>query len=337
MTETSPKNRTQWDVTRFLQTLNNFGEIPFLGSFRWLQQWLGQATIFPGKTLDATVRKAVVLGALPSEKLDSFRQQMSPITHLEMCPESNLQAASSSDEKRNRLIAQLMAADTVVVSSETTEASAALPAALSAILDRIEKDRRGQVVEPVFDFSEPGCDLSAWGELDDVVMGGVSQGRLYLANPDQADQQAVFAGVVSTDNSGGFSSVRTQNFEPPFNFSGWLGMRLKVKGDGQRYKFILRNSAGWDSPAYIYGFDTTAGEWISVDVPFAELVPTFRARSQPDASLFDPAKTVSFQLMLSKFEYDKKLNPNFTAGPFELAVKRIGVYRPRQGEAVVRL
>ncbi|MGB3790868.1 MAG: CIA30 family protein [Phormidesmis sp.] len=333
MPETSPKNRTQWDVTRFLQTLNNFGEIPFLGSFRWLQQWLGQAKIFPGKTFDATVRKAAVLGDLPFEKLDSFRQQMSPITQLEMCSESSLQAASSSDEKRNRLIAQLMAADTVVVSSEIAAASATL----LAILDQIEKDRRGQVVELVFDFSEPGCDLSAWGELDDVVMGGVSQGRLYLANPNQADQQAVFAGVVSTDNSGGFSSVRTQNFEPPFNFSGWLGMRLEVKGDGQRYKFILRNSASWDSPAYVYGFDTTAGEWISMDVPFAALVPTFRARSMPDASLFDPAKTVSFQLMLSKFEYDKRLNPNFTAGPFELAIKGIAVYRPRQGEAIVRL
>ncbi len=337
MTETPPQNRTQWDATRFLQTLNNFGEIPFLGSFRWLQQWLGQAKIFPGKTFDATVRKAVVLGDLPFEKLNSLRQQMSPITQLEMCPESSLQAASLSDQARGRLIAQLMAADTVVVSSETAEASAAPSATLPAILNRLEKDRRGQVVEPVFDFSEPGCDLSAWGELDDVVMGGVSQGRLYLASPNQADQQAVFAGVVSTDNSGGFSSVRTQNFEPPFNFSGWSGMRLEVKGDGQRYKFILRNSASWDSPAYIYGFDTMAGEWVSVDVPFAELVPTFRARSMPDSSPFDPAKTVSFQLMLSKFEYDKRLNPSFTAGPFELAVKRIGLYRPRQGEAIVRL
>ncbi len=116
-----------------------------------------------------------------------------------------------------------------------------------------------------------------------------------------------------------------------------MGLRLDVKGDGQRYKFILRNSAGWDSPAYIYSFDTTVDEWISVDVPFAELVPTFRARSVPDADPYDPAKTVSFQLMLSKFEYDKQLNPSFAAGPFRLAIKRIGVYRARQGDAVVKL
>jgi len=210
-------------------------------------------------------------------------------------------------------------------------------AEISAVLTQLAEERRGQVVESVFDFSEPGCDLSAWGALDDVVMGGVSQGQLFLENPGKPDQQAVFAGVVSTENSGGFSSVRTQNFDPPFNFAGWLGLRLDVKGDGQRYKFILRNSAGWDSPAYIYSFDTTADEWVSVDIPFAELVPTFRAKSVPDATPYDPAKTVSFQLMLSKFEYDKRLNPSFAAGQFKLAVKRIGVYRAQKGDAVVKL
>ena len=64
-------------------------------------------------------------------------------------------------------------------------------------------------------------------------------------------------------------------------------------------------------------------------------MPTFRARSMPDAPPFDPAKVFSLQLMLSKFEYDRQLNPKFKAGPFELAVKNIGVYRPRQGVPLV--
>ncbi|MGB7087551.1 MAG: CIA30 family protein, partial [Phormidesmis sp.] len=179
-----------------------------------------------------------------------------------------------------------------------------------------------------------------WGALDDVVMGGVSQGSFFLRRSAQQangspTQAAVFAGEVSTDNSGGFSSVRTQNFDPPFNFSGWTGMRLQVKGDGQRYKFILRNSDGWDSPAYIYSFDTTAGTWQAVDVPFSEMVPTFRARSVPDAPAFDPGRVFSVQLMLSKFEYDRQLNPHFSAGPFELAVSSIELYRPRQGVSLI--
>jgi len=182
----------------------------------------------------------------------------------------------------------------------------------------------------VFDFSDPSCDLAAWGALDDVVMGGVSQGSFFLR-----DEQAVFAGNVSTDNSGGFSSVRTQNFEPPFDFEGWQGMRLRVKGDGQRYKFIARNSGGWDSPAYIYSFDTVAGTWMDIEVPFEEMVATFRAKSVSDAPLFNPQKVFSFQLMLSKFEYDRQLNPNFTPGTFELAVRYMSVYRHRKGVPLV--
>lgn len=329
MTQTPSKNRAQWDVSRFVQTLNNFGEIPFLGSFRWLQQLLGQAKTFAGRSYDATVKKVAILGDLSSEKLSSLLQQLPTDTQIETFSEQTLQVATSSAEEGDRLIAQLMTVDTVVVKDETAE--------ISATLTKLEEVRRGQVIEPVFDFSKPGCDLAAWGALDDVVMGGVSQGQIALVNSNQPDQHMVFAGVVSTENSGGFSSVRTQNFEPAFDFSGWLGLRLAVKGDGQRYKFILRNSAGWDSPAYIYGFDTVADEWINVDVPFAELVPTFRARTVPNAAPYDPAKTVSFQLMLSKFEYDKQLNPRFTAGPFKLAVKQIGLYRFQQGEAVIRL
>lgn len=337
MTQTPPKDKAQWDATRFLQTLNHFGEIPFVGSFRWLQQLLGQVKTFSGKAFDPTRKKVVVLGNLSPEKLSALRQQMSSIAQIQTCPAKDLQATLSglktSSKESKRLFSMLMSADTVAFEATLQDEIADI----SAVLAQLEKKKRGQVVEPVFDFSELDCDLSAWGALDDVVMGGVSQGQLFLENRGQADQRAVFAGVVSTENSGGFSSVRTQNFEPPFNFSGWLGLRLEVKGDGQRYKFILRNSDGWDSPAYIHSFDTTADEWISVDVPFAELVPTFRARSVPDASPYDPENTVSFQLMLSKFEYDKQLNPSFTTGSFRLSVKRIGVYRAQQGDATVRL
>jgi Complex I intermediate-associated protein 30 (CIA30) len=49
-----------------------------------------------------------------------------------------------------------------------------------------------------------------WGSLDDVVMGGVSESGLYLSpgsGPDGCDA-AVFSGNVSTDNNGGFASVR---------------------------------------------------------------------------------------------------------------------------------
>ena len=173
----------------------------------------------------------------------------------------------------------------------------------------------------LFDFTQPNSTaITCWGALDDVVMGGVSRSGLHWA-----DQAACFRGVVSTDNSGGFASVRTRNFDPPLNLATYQGLGLRVQGDGQRYKFFLRDREGWDAIAYGLSFDTVPGEWMTVPIPFSQLVPVFRAKSQPDARPLDPSSLRSFQLMLSKFEYDKALNPHFTPGPFCLQVQQITV------------
>lgn len=174
----------------------------------------------------------------------------------------------------------------------------------------------------LFDFSQPTQGLSqTWGALDDVVMGGISESAL------QAESgAALFAGNVSTANSGGFASVRTRNFEPPLNLSSYSGLELEVKGDGQRYKFLIRDQDSWDSVGYSYSFDTVADEWIRVRIPFAETVPVFRAKTVPTASGLNPAQIRSLQLMLSKFEYDGALNPHFKPGEFRLLIQAIAVY-----------
>jgi len=175
----------------------------------------------------------------------------------------------------------------------------------------------------IFNFAPPQPEqLALWGALDDVVMGGVSRSGLRAA----ADG-VQFTGVVSTDNSGGFTSVRTRNFEPPLNLGGYAGIELYLKGDGQRYKFFLRDAMGWDTVAYAQAFDTVADEWMAVRVPFQGLTPVFRAKTQPTAPPLNPSRIRSLQLMLSKFEYDRQLNPHFAPGPFCLSVQRISAYR----------
>ncbi|HIK43432.1 MAG TPA: CIA30 family protein [Leptolyngbyaceae cyanobacterium M65_K2018_010] len=175
----------------------------------------------------------------------------------------------------------------------------------------------------LFDFTEPDPQqLNLWGALDDVVMGGVSNSAF-----QGGEQAARFTGMVSTDNSGGFASVRTRNFEPPLNLATYRGIELRVKGDGQRYKFFLRDREGWDAIAYGYSFDTQANAWITVRIPFSDLVPVFRAQSQPQAKPLDPSCIRSLQLMLSKFEYDRALNPHFTPGEFCLQVQTIAAFR----------
>ena len=152
-------------------------------------------------------------------------------------------------------------------------------------------------------------------------MGGVSESGLRMEAG-----YAIFSGNVSTDNSGGFASVRTRNFDPSLNLTNYQGIELRVKGDGQRYKFFVRTEPKWDGVGYAYSFDTIADRWLTIQIPFSDLVPIFRAKTVNEAAPIDPTQICSFQLMLSKFEYDRNLNPRFTPGLFSLQLESILAY-----------
>lgn len=190
------------------------------------------------------------------------------------------------------------------------------------LIEAVSKSLLPSSEKLIFDFSNPSMEIkNIWGAVDDVVMGGVSQSNIQLSS-----DKAVFFGNVSTENSGGFASVRTKNFDPSFNLSGYQGVEIRVKGDGKRYKIILRTETNWDGIGYCYSFDTQADTWINIKIPFTELTPVFRAKTVKDASTIDVNKICSFQLMLSKFEYDGELNPHFSPGAFALEVETIKAY-----------
>lgn len=71
-----------------------------------------------------------------------------------------------------------------------------------------------------------------------------------------------------------------------------------------------------------------AGEWVTLDLPFEDFQPVFRAKVQRDAPPLDPARISSAQFMLSKFEYDGVLNPSFSPGLFELPIADFSAYLP---------
>ncbi|KAK3431156.1 hypothetical protein EUGRSUZ_E02785 [Eucalyptus grandis] len=167
-----------------------------------------------------------------------------------------------------------------------------------------------------------------WGALDDVVMGGVSESTFVMDSKggENGGPTGVFRGVVSTANNGGFTSIRTKNFTVAEDLSAYDGLELRLKGDGHRYKLIVRLSRDWDTVGYTASFDTVGGQWQSVRLPFSSLRPIFRARTVTDAPPFDPSSIVSLQLMFSKFEYDGKLNPSFVEGAFQLPISNIRAY-----------
>jgi uncharacterized protein YbjT (DUF2867 family) len=179
-----------------------------------------------------------------------------------------------------------------------------------------------ETITPLFDFRAPtSAQLQIWGALDDVVMGGVSESRL-----QRLPTSVLFTGNVSTANSGGFASVRTQNFQPALNLGNSTGIELRLRGDGNRYKFFIRADSRWDGVGYAYSFDTVAETWQTLRLPFAAFIPVMRANRVPNAPNLNPEQIYSFQIMLSKFEYDRQLNPKFTPGSFALEIEQVNAY-----------
>lgn len=162
-----------------------------------------------------------------------------------------------------------------------------------------------------------------WGQLDDVVMGGVSKSRLFGRGGG-----IVFEGATSRENNGGFCSFRSRLFSPPFDLRGYDGLRFKAScRDGLRYKLQLRDNRGWDSMGYSATFDVPKGEEVEVSVPFDSLVANFRSRSDPSAPPLRRESIYSIQFVLSAFEFDKEMNPRFKEGDFQLELGPIRAYR----------
>jgi uncharacterized protein YbjT (DUF2867 family) len=352
----------KWDAGRFLNTVSYFGAIPILSD---LQRWLtgasnSQSTIDGGRALGTIL----VVGAtgeightIVHQLLKSGYQVRAAIADLSLTPFSvpaNVQFVQMDfdaiDSSTIDRIGSGVRSIIVCPDPHNSLSPAVLGNFLTAARDALPTTNKF----PLFDFTQPIADLrSTWGAVDDVVMGGVSESNIRLERntPSSADLQstwgavddvvmggvsesnirletnyAVFSGNVSTENSGGFASVRTRNFDPSLNLSNYQGIELRVKGDGQRYKFFVRTEDKWDGIGYAHSFDTIANEWLTIQVPFRDLVPIFRAKTVNEAAPIDTTQICSFQLMLSKFEYDRVLNPRFTPGLFSLQVASISAY-----------
>ncbi|MBD2580584.1 CIA30 family protein [Oscillatoria sp. FACHB-1406] len=320
--------RQNWNPGRFLKTVTFFELFPFLNLIPCLKTMiLGRQPQPTSPFSNSRVGTILVVGE--TEELNAqivkhlraknypVRVLTSELAGIESRANSEAEYYRGSLQDKASFSAELMAGVQTMIASSVDA---------SAMDNLVQVATRSLGTDPttttLFDFRQPTADLAAiWGAVDDVVMGGVSESNLRFVN-----DCAVFAGNVSVANSGGFASVRNRNFSPPLDLSSYEGIQLRVKGDGQRYKFILRCEGKWDGVSYCYSFNTAPNNWIDVRIPFDELIPTFRAKTVNDAPKFDSSKTYSMQLMLSKFEYDGNLNPRFVPGVFELQWESIQAY-----------
>jgi uncharacterized surface protein with fasciclin (FAS1) repeats len=164
-----------------------------------------------------------------------------------------------------------------------------------------------------FVFQFDGTDSGSWPSVNDDVMGGISKGRTRLTDRGTV----LFAGALSLENNGGFSTVRSDATD--LDLAGWDGLVLRVRGDGRTYNVSAlpdgrrRAVHSWEMP-----FDTEADEWIEVRVPFDQLVHRAMGWRIPDGAL-DPASIRSLAFGIS----DKDTSP------FALELDWIKAYRDR--------
>lgn len=119
----------------------------------------------------------------------------------------------------------------------------------------------------IVDFSKRS-EVSDWLVVDDVVMGGRSNGEFSLND----EGYGLFEGSVSLDNNGGFSSIR-HRFES-LEVKEYDKFVIRLRGDGKSYQFRVKSASG-DYYSYVTDFETSA-EWQTIEIPFSELSPSFR-------------------------------------------------------------
>ncbi len=144
----------------------------------------------------------------------------------------------------------------------------------------------------LIDFADPG-ERSRWETVNDRVMGGISQGTITISG----DKTAIFQGLLSLENDGGFASVRT--LPRQFDLAEHDGLLLSVRGDGKTYRVRLRTDDSYDGVAYQSLFRTEPGVWLTVRLPFSTFVPVFRGMLVPSAPALDPARVRRIGFMIA--------------------------------------
>lgn len=155
------------------------------------------------------------------------------------------------------------------------------------------------VLLPWVCFAGYGPDSPQWYSVNDSVMGGISVG-----GPVKLEYGVVrFAGILSLENNGGFSSIRAES--DAFALQPGKEIVLTVKGDGRRYYLDLRTNRRQRAFTYRQGFQTKAGEMIEIRLPLAGFEATRFGRRMLNAAPLKPEDIGSVGITLS----DKKPGP----------------------------
>ncbi len=136
--------------------------------------------------------------------------------------------------------------------------------------------------------------VTGWRTVLDGVMGGRSSGR--VTQPESGVLR--FSGELSLENNGGFSQVQTTVAEAAFKDA--TGIEARVRGDGRTYTFDVRCSdVRMMAGSFQTKFDTVAGEWKTVRLPFDQFRLHSFGRLVSNAPKLTPERVESIGVTLS--------------------------------------
>ncbi len=162
----------------------------------------------------------------------------------------------------------------------------------------------------IFDFKNES-EIGYWRIVNDGVMGGLSKSEIVYSDGNTA----IFRGIVSLENNGGFASTRT--IPRSYELDGHDGILIRVKGDGKKYQFRVRTNDRFDGISYRYQFTTELDTWMIIDIPIHECVPVFRGRILRDVETILPEEIQQLGFLIS----------NKQAGKFQLEIDWIKAYK----------
>ncbi len=160
------------------------------------------------------------------------------------------------------------------------------------------------------DFSSAEA-LDNWNIVNDSVMGGLSESALV----SDSDGGVLFSGSVSLENNGGFASMRYA--DKLKGLVGYSGFRINVQGDGKTYQLRAHEESAERGKAFKHNFVTTAGEWLEIDLPFADFILSAHGRPMPEAGKIDSEQIHQISFLIAGCQ----------PGDFALRIRRIEAYR----------
>jgi NADH dehydrogenase [ubiquinone] 1 alpha subcomplex assembly factor 1 len=129
--------------------------------------------------------------------------------------------------------------------------------------------------------------------VNDGIMGGLSSSRIRF----NRENHLVFYGQVLLENNGGFASFRIKTDKNELTGCSMLSIRLK--GDGKKYKIMVRVQDDWDEISYSHTIRTINEVWMEFEMPLKDFVPVYRGKQLPHTGEMKPENIRQIGLLIS--------------------------------------